>query len=345
MQNDTMDTAEEFPYDTEIIAMNLFVPWAIDISKDGTLYVTERSGRIWVLRDGEFLPEPLITFESPFVSVGEGGLLGLALDPDFEQNHYIYVMHSYTEGGSNYSRVVRLLEEGDKARIDSVLIDRIPGGRTHLGGRIKVGPDGKLYITAGDGGNPRRAQDLANLAGKILRINLDGSIPEDNPFEGSPVYSYGHRNPQGLAWNSNGLMYASEHGQTAHDEINIIEAGANYGWPIVEGDRASEFTSPIITSGSATWAPSGIAFITQGPWQGRLVAANLAARQLLSIALGEDGTQVIELEPFLVNEYGRLREAYEAADGSIYLTSSNRDGRGSFPQADDDKIIRLIPRG
>ena len=342
MQNDTMDTSDEFPYDTEIVAMNLFVPWALDISQDGTLYVTERSGSIWILRNGEFLPEPLITFDRPFVSLGEGGLMGLVLDPDFEQNHFIYVMHSYAEGGMNYSRVVRLLEQEDRAAVDSVLIDRIPGGRTHLGGRIKIGPDRKLYITTGDAGNARLAQDLSSLAGKILRINLDGSIPEDNPFEASPVYSYGHRNPQGLAWNNN-IMYASEHGQTAHDEINIIYPGANYGWPTVQGDVESEFTRPLLASGNTTWAPAGIAFINQGPWQGRLVVANLFATRILSLSFNEDGTLVEQVEPFLVNEYGRLRDVYQAADGSIYLTTSNRDGRG-FPRPEDDKMIRLVPR-
>jgi len=156
--------------------------------------------------------------------------MGIALDPNYSQNHYMYVMHSYAEGNRIYNRVVRLVENNNRASLDRVLLDKIPGGRIHNGGRIKIGPDQKLYITTGDAGNSALAQDYTSTAGKILRIELDGSIPKDNPISNSPVYSLGHRNPQGLAWNSRNVLYASEHGQSAHDEINIIKPGANYGY-------------------------------------------------------------------------------------------------------------------
>lgn len=333
-----------FPYDIDIIATNLDIPWALDISQDGTLYITERTGSIWIMRDGRFLPEPLITFPYPFISQGEGGLMGIVLDPDFLSNRYIYVMHSYIENGSIYNRVVRLTEQKDKVSLYAVIIDKIPGGRIHNGGRIKIGPDQKLYITTGDSGTGNFAQDITNLAGKILRINLDGGIPEDNPFVNSPVYSFGHRNPEGLAWDLSNVLYASEHGQNAHDEINIIRAGGNYGWPIVQGEEVTDqliTVKPLIQSGDITWAPSGITFINQGPWLRRLLVSCLRGEQLLSFTLDEQGNEVINLEFWLKNSFGRLREAVQAVDGSIYLTTSNMDGRGT-PKLNDDKIIRLI---
>lgn len=338
--------ARQFPYGIEVVAENLYVPWAIDISNEGNIYFTERSGAVRVINNGELNPEPLITFGTPFTSQGEGGLMGIALDPNFSQNHYIYVMHSYGEGNSLYNRVVRLIENNNRASIDRILIDKIPGGRIHNGGRIKIGPDKKLYITTGDAGSPMLAQDPVSIAGKILRIELDGRIPQDNPITKSPVYSLGHRNPQGLAWNSKNVLYASEHGQSAHDEINIVKPGANYGWPLVEGDEnAGEviIEKPLIHSGEDTWAPSGITFVNQGPWQGKLLVAALRGQRLLVITLNGNGTVVRNVEAWLRNEYGRLREVIQGKDGSIYLATSNQDGRGN-PDLSDDKIIRLIPQ-
>lgn len=345
MQNENTTAQDEFPYNIEITAINLMIPWALAISNEGKLYVTERIGRIWIMQNGQFLPEPLLTLEAPFISQGEGGLLGIVLDPDFAVNPYIYVMHSYLDHGRLYNRVIRLLEKNDKATIDRVLLDKIPGGRIHNGGRIKIGPDRKLYITTGDAGDSKSAQDLNSTAGKILRINLDGTIPSDNPFRNSPVYSFGHRDPQGLAWNFDNILYESEHGQTAHDEINIIQPGTNYGWPLVQGgEEAKDIITkkPLIHSGATTWAPSGIAFVNQGPWKGKLLVATLRGEQLLSITFNDQGNKVRTLETWLVNRFGRLREVIQADDGSIYLTTSNRDGRG-VPVIDDDRIIRLVP--
>nr|WP_243429164.1 PQQ-dependent sugar dehydrogenase [Clostridium pascui] len=338
-----INASRQFPYEIEVIADNLYVPWAIDISNEGKLYFTERSGAIRIIENGKLLLQPLITLRAPFISEGEGGLMGIALDPNYSQNRYMYVMHSYAEGNPIYNRVVRLVESNNRASIDRVLLDKIPGGRIHNGGRLKIGPDKKLYITTGDSGNPALAQDSRSTAGKILRIELDGSIPKDNPILNSPVYSLGHRNPQGLAWNSRNVLYASEHGQTAHDEINIIKSGANYGWPLVQGDETSTQVvtqKPLIQSGEVTWAPSGITFVDQGPWQGKLLVACLRGQQLLAISLNRNGTVVSNVESLFMNEHGRLREVIQGKDGSIYLTTSNRDGRGN-PRIDDDKIIRL----
>ncbi|MBD7913165.1 PQQ-dependent sugar dehydrogenase [Clostridium cibarium] len=335
--------SREFPYEIKVIAENLYVPWAIAISDENKLYVTERSGAIRIIEAGKLLPQPLITFHEPFVSQGEGGLMGIALDPNYSVNRYIYVMHSYLEEGRINNRIVRLFERDNRASMDKVLLDKIPGGQIHNGGRIKIGPDKRLYITAGDAGNSMLAQDPKSMVGKILRIELDGSIPKDNPIVNSPVYSLGHRNPQGLDWNSKNVLYESEHGQSAHDEINIIKPGANYGWPIVQGDEGSKkviIEKPLIHSGEETWAPSGITFVNKGPWKGKLLVTNLRGRQLMAISFNGNGTVVKKVESWFKNEYGRLREVIQAKDGSIYLATSNRDGRGN-PDVLDDKIIKL----
>lgn len=335
----------QFPYIIQVIAENLYVPWAIAISNDGKLYFTERSGSIRVIENGMLLSQPLITFTSPFISQGEGGLMGLTLDPSFSQNRYMYAMHSYIEDGRLYNRVIRLIENNNRASIDHILLDKIPGGQFHNGGRLKVGPDQMLYITTGDITNPSLAQDLNSLAGKILRITLNGDIPADNPFPNSLIYSFGHRNPQGLAWNKENILYASEHGPSAHDEINIIYPGANYGWPLNQGNESSPSTilqQPLISSGEETWAPSGITFINQGPWQNNLLVATLRGQRLLNLSLNTSGTVVENLESWLSNDYGRLREAIQGPDGSIYISTSNRDGRDNATSV-DDMIIRLIP--
>jgi glucose/arabinose dehydrogenase len=346
-QTDTGPVAQpELPYQKEVVAQHLDVPWAIDRASDGRLFFTERPGNVRVIQEGKLLEQPVISFPEPFVQQGEGGLLGLVLDPDFANNHYLYVYHTYREGESIFNRVLRLKEENNQATIDKVLIDRIPGGVIHNGGRLKVGPDQKLYITTGDAGEPDLAQDQANLAGKILRLNLDGTIPADNPTSGSPVYSWGHRNPQGLAWSPDQKsLYSSEHGQSAHDELNRIEPGANYGWPKIQGDEvADSLKKPVLHSGKRTWAPSGMTFVTQGPWKGQLLIANLRGQQLLQIQLNaqqpDEVTQTINL---FRDEYGRIRDVLEAADGSIYVLTNNRDGRGKTGPT-DDQIIRLVPQ-
>lgn len=332
-------------FQIQIIAENLNIPWAVDISEDGRLFFTERSGNLRVIENGTLNPVPVYTFGPPFVSFGEGGLLGLALDIDFLSNGYIYLMYTYEENGGLYNRVVRMRIEGNTASAEEILLDRIPGGQFHNGGRLKIGPDGYLYITAGDAGERYLSQEISSPAGKILRIGTDGSIPPDNPFPGSPVYALGLRNPQGLAWNDRNVLYASDHGETAHDEINIIQPGGNYGWPLVTGDEEMQgynFLEPVIQSGNDTWAPAGLAFVTSGPRMGQLLVSTLRGSALLAITFSESGTQAVNVERLLQGSYGRLREAYQARDGSVYLTTSNMDGRG-LPAPGDDKIFRLVP--
>lgn len=344
-----------FPYKQEIVATGLAVPWEIDFAPDGRIFFTERGGALRVIDKGKLIEEPVFQFNGSLYKQGEAGLLGFTLDPQFERNGYIYAYYTYFKDDQPFNRVVRLKEQGGKAALDKVLLDHLPGNRIHDGGRVKFGPDGMLYITNGDADDRPSAQDVTALSGKIFRIAKDGSVPPDNPFPGSPVYSLGHRNPQGLAWHpETKRLYSSEHGQTAHDEINLIEAGANYGWPLIEGDETEikpadagkkgpgSLRAPVVHSRDVTWAPSGMTFVSRGPWKDHLLVANLRGTQVLHIVLSQDGRSAHSVEPLLAGELGRLRTVAEAPDGSLYVLTNNRDGRGQ-PQKDDDKIIRLIP--
>jgi len=240
---------KEYGVKVETVAEDLEIPWAISFAPDGRIFFTERVGNLRVIEDGKLNPEPVTILD---VGKGEGGLLGLALDPNFEENHYLYLYYTYSELLSTYNKVVRFTENDNKLSDEMVLIDKIPGASWHDGGRIKFGPDEKLYITTGDAGIKELAQDLNSPAGKILRINSDGTIPQDNPFKDSPVYSLGHRNPQGLDWDESGKLVISEHGPSgergvAHDEVNVIESGKNYGWPkVIGGEHDPQFIDPII---------------------------------------------------------------------------------------------------
>ncbi|WP_166243725.1 PQQ-dependent sugar dehydrogenase [Paenibacillus turpanensis] len=333
----------EVKISTEVIASGLTAPWSIAFAPDGRIFVTERPGALRVIKDGRLQPEPVAVMPEPFEAKGEGGLLGVVLDPAFAENQSLYLYYTYEEpDGRIFNKVVRYKENGGKAEPDKVLLEGIPGSINHNGGRMRFGPDGHLYITAGDMYKPTLAQQKDSLGGKILRITSDGGIPKDNPFQGSPVYSYGHRNPQGLAWHPvTKELYASEHGQSAHDEINRIRPGANYGWPEIEGDQtAPGKEAPLLHSGTVTWAPSGLTFISSGPWKHRLLAANLRGTQLLSVELNPAGDKVVAAEGLLKSEYGRIRDVAEGPDGSIYFITSNRDGRGN-PTEQDDRLIQL----
>jgi len=314
----------ELGNNTEILAENLEVPWALAFLPDDRLIFTERGGKVSIL-NGKNVS---LVGNINVTQNGESGLLGIAVDPQFNQNHYIYLY--YTRG--NYNRISRFILR-DKLSGEKVLLDKIPGGSIHNGGRLKFGPDGKLYATTGESGIPNLAQDINSLGGKILRINPDGSVPIDNPF-GNYVYAYGNRDPQGITWSPKGTMYESEHGPTRNDEINIIQKGNNYGWPIYQGNNsASGFAKPLIVYTEFTLAPSGITY-----YQNNLFVAGLRGSQLRKITLSADGKRVIA-ETALYTDLGRIRDAVEYK-GYIFICTSNRDGRG-IPQIGDDKIIRI----
>lgn len=324
------------PTDVITLAEGLEVPWALDFLPDGDIIFTERPGRIRLYDSVQGLTaEPLLVV-SDVAASGEGGLLGIAVHPDYASNGFIYVYYTYKDGGNLYNRVRRYIMEGNSLSADRIIIDGIPGGSIHDGGRIKFGPDGRLYITAGDAGDADAAQDVGALNGKILRVTDDGGIPEDNPFPGSPVYSYGHRNPEGLAWDSGGNLWATEHGSSATDELNSIEPGKNYGWPVIRGDAEQEgMVSPVINSGSHTWAPSGAAYL-----DGSVFFTGLRGESLFQAVI--DGVTVKSLAAHLEGKYGRLREVVVGPDGFLYLLTSNRDGRGSA-SVKDDRMLKVDP--
>jgi len=307
-----------------------------------------------VVKNGRLEAEPWLTIA--VTEISEAGLLGLALDPQFARNRFAYAAYTYRAAdGRLTNRLVRLREDPvtEKGAEDKVLLDAILGGNNHDGGRVKFGPDGKLYWTMGDAQSQSLAQDLASLNGKVLRLNPDGSIPADNPFPGSYVYSYGHRNPQGLAWQpGTSRLYETEHGPSGgaqgccRDEVNFIEPGNNYGWPAITGDQTREgMVSPVSQSGATeTWAPSGAAFVTNGPWAGSLVFVGLRGQALYRITLDrDDPRKVMSFERLLANRFGRLRDVAEGPDGALYVLTSNRDGRGA-PIAEDDRVLRLTVR-
>jgi aldose sugar dehydrogenase len=319
-----------------VVVRGLDTPWALAFAPDGRLFVTERPGRIRVVRDGHLDPVPVATLS--VLEGGEGGLMGLALDPEFARTGFVYVCYTARGRSERVNRVARLTLRGDRAGDERVLLDNLPGARIHDGCRLKFGPDGKLYATTGDAAQPALAQRPDSLAGKILRLEPDGSPPVDNPFRGSLVFSLGHRNPQGLAWDQGGRLWAAEHGPSAHDEVNRIQPGRNYGWPEATGRGSGDarFVDPVLESGSTTWAPSGIAFLGDD-----LFVAALRGRRLLRVALRPNGT-VAAVDALLAGDYGRLRDVVLGPDGALWVATSNRDGRG-FPEADDDRILRVVP--
>jgi len=344
--------AQEFPsynLKVETIAENLEVPWAIAFSPDGRIFFTERDGNVRIIEDGILLQEPALTLN---VGRVEGGLLGLALDPEFEKNHYLYIYYTYSELLSTYNRVSRFTENDNKLSDEFVLIDKIPGAAVHDGGRMRFGPDDKLYITTGDAANAPLAQDLRSLAGKVLRINSDGTIPADNPFSGSVVYSLGHRNPQGLDWEPiTGKLVVAEHGPSgergfAHDEINIVEAGKNYGWPNIVGSQTDpRYISPIFHTGEIAWAPSGASFYNSDKipeLKGKYLVANLRGTHLHAFEIDTGQNEIISDESLFSGQFGRLRDISVGNDGYLYMLTSNRDGRGS-PTPNDDRILRIMP--
>jgi aldose sugar dehydrogenase len=296
----------------------------MDFLPNDTMIFTQRGGNVSLLdKDGVKNIGNINV-----VANGESGLLGVAVDPQFTQNSYIYLYYT-SSGGNRVSRFILT----DKLQNETVLIDKIPSAAIHNGGRIKFGPDGKLYITTGDANNGSSAQDINSLSGKILRMNKDGTVPPDNPFN-NYVYTYGNRDPQGLAWNNNGILYESDHGATQNDEINIVQSGVNYGWPIYQGNTSAPgYQKPLFAYTNFTLAPSGMAF-----YNNKLYIAGLRGSQLRQITLSNNGIEITgQLATF--TQLGRIRDAV-AHNGYIYICTSNRDGRG-IPQIGDDKIIRI----
>jgi glucose/arabinose dehydrogenase len=315
------------------VATGLDVPWGLAFLPNGAALICEReTGRVLRLPRGGGAPTPLIRLPGVDTNgTSEGGLLGIAASPDYDTDGLLFAY--FTTDSDN--RIVTFTADGGAGSVRPILAG-IKRGSIHNGGRIAFGPDGKLYAGVGETGERGLAQDLSSPNGKILRMAKDGSVPSDNPFPGSRVWSYGHRNVQGLAWDSSGRMWASEFGQDRFDEVNLIEKGRNYGWPNVEGvgdTEGGKYTNPKVTWPTDDASPSGAAIVGD-----TLYIGALQGQAVLQVAL--NGTSATKADPLFARRFGRIRTTVAAPDGSLWFTTSNRDGRGD-PRDGDDHILRL----
>jgi aldose sugar dehydrogenase len=347
-----VQTSSNVSFRVEKVAGGLEVPWSIVWAPDGRMIFTERPGRVRVMEKGTLNPKPLLTL-TDVESAGEAGLMSVALHPQFSSNHFVYLSYAYTSGGLRV-RVVRYREAAEGLVDRKVIIEDLPAARAHAGCRIRFGSDGKLYVTTGDATNRNLAQQLNSLAGKTLRLNDDGTVPQDNPFVGRQdarpeIWSLGHRNAQGLDFQpGTNLMFQTEHGPSGFDgpgggdEVNIVEKGKNYGWPTIHHtETAAGLESPLLEYTPAC-APGSGAFYRGSvlpQFKENFFFGCLRGERVIRVVL--DGRRVVSQENLLQN-YGRIREVAEGPDGYLYVSTSNRDGRGR-PAEDDDRILRLVP--
>lgn len=369
-----------------VLVENLEIPWDIAVAPNGDLFVTERVGRVTRFTGSEvnavLSPDEAIDAgslapgadERPWwVKGGEGGTLGVAVHPGYPDVPALFVYYTAQSGDSRINRVSRFdLGADDPAATETVLIDQMPANKFHNGGRVTFGPNGYLWVTTGDAGQKPLAQDTTSPAAKVLRITVNGEPAPDNPSLGDPrVFTYGHRNSQGLAWTPDGDRFVSEHGPSGKDEINRLVKGTNYGWPDVRAGSqylGSQAHPPVVNTGSNTWAPTGMQFYTGDvvpSWRNRLLIGGLISQQVIVATLtpaGEplppaddgqrfdapwtDDAYTVTAHTFLTDELGRVRHLEQGPDGGIYAITSNRDGRasGDFPRERDDVLVRLEPK-
>jgi aldose sugar dehydrogenase len=340
---------------TKNIITNLDTPWDLVYGPDNWIWVTERVGKVSRVNPATGELKVLLTIPDA-KEQGEGGLLGMALDPDFSQNGYLYVAYNYFAPGNDYrEKIVRYTYDSAKQTLTSpqIILDNIDGANTHNGCRMVISKDKKLFLTTGDAQVTSSSQTPATLNGKILRINLDGSIPTDNPIKNSPVWSWGHRNAQGLSFSPNGdILYSSEHGANSDDELNIIKRGRNYGWPKIEGLCDTQVETNFCKDSNVVepiqaWTPTlgvaGTAFYNSdviADWKNSILMVSLKGGRLTQLKLDDKGEKVTAKTDYFTNTYGRLRSICVSPEGKVYIGVSNRDGRGT-PKADDDKIVEL----
>lgn len=320
----------------QILATNLDQPWAIAFAEDKIL-ITEKSGKIRVVQSDELLEEPLAILRA--ADIFDGGLLGLAVHPDFKNNHFIYVYFTYEEDGKLWNKILKITESENKLSNATTILDKIPGSRFSNGGVLKFGPDDKLYVATGAGSDSSHdAQNLDSLAGKILRLNDDGSIPSDNPYSNSLVFSFGHSNPKGMAWDNLGSLYVTELGPTKNDEINLIEAGKNYGWPDQQCSGGEDFVNAVECFDPSI-EPGGIVFYSgnQLDFGNDMIMASMKPENLDRVKISSEG---IEYQKSILSGLGRIRDVVDGPDGYLYIITSNTDGK-AFPDRDDDKLVRI----
>lgn len=333
-------------YEIETIVTNVKVPWSIAFTSNQRFLITERTGTIWAVENNQ-KQQPALYKVSDVSRDGESGLLSITPDPDYQTNQYIYIAYTTRQGNRFTLQVDRLRDEQTRLVYDATIIRDLPANRNHAGSRIAFGPDNKLYVTVGDALERQLAQDNSSLAGKILRLNTDGSIPTDNPTKDSLIYAKGLRNPQGLAWDTQGNLYATDHGPSGFDgpgggdEINQIIAGGNYGWPLVSHEQSQTgLLSPKVVMTPAI-APASIAYYEGDKlpeFFGKFLVGGLAGEGLYVV-----DPKTWQITKLMDIQLGRIREVTVSPDGYIYFTTSNTDGRGE-ERRDDDRILRIRPR-
>jgi len=347
-------------YRVETVAANLEIVWSIVFDPEGRIFFTERPGRVRVIENGKLRAAPFFTVPDVELS-GESGLMGMTLHPNFAENHFVYLAYAYQDASGNQNVRVARYRAGEETLTDAkTIIEAIPASRYHSGTRLRFGPDGKLYITTGDATKQTRSQQLDSINGKTLRLNDDGTVPADNPFTGqtgarSEIWTYGHRNAQGLDFQpETGLMFQTEHGpsmidgvslfkRTGGDEVNIVERGKNYGWAKISHDMRREgMETPVVEYSPAVAPASGMFYrgALFPEFKGNFFFGALRGEAIIRLVF--DGRKVVGQERLFEKTYGRIREICEAPDGTIYFSTSNRDGRGN-PAADDDRILRIVP--
>ena len=338
----------------ETLTSGLDTPWELAWGPDDTIWVTERAGAIHRVDPANGNATEVGRVE--VTEVGESGLMGMAFHPDFHAQPFVYLAHSFDIGNEIRNRLVRMRFNGVALEAAEALLDDIPGDRIHNGSRLSIGRDGFLYMTTGDAGRPNLSQDLNSVAGKVLRLTLDGQPAPGNPF-GTAIYSYGHRNAQGLVFHpETNDLYLTEHGPADNDEVNRVEIGRNYGWPNVRGFcdndvrpeddfcERNRVAEPVATW-TPTVAPCGADFYNADlipGWKGSFLFTTLRGESLVRLTLSPDGSRAVDEELLFEGEFGRLRDVLVGPNGQIYLATSNRDGRGT-PAPDDDRILRIEP--